>query len=128
MKDLREEEFSDFDKKCMARALSLARRGRGGVSPNPLVGAVVAKDGRIIGEGWHRHYGGKHAEPDAIDDAIAKGHALAGAHLYCNLEPCCYTAPDKHQPACTGIIIKNGIARVVAASRDPNPRVRGGGF
>ena len=116
--------FSDFDKKCMSRAITLARRGQGKTSPNPLVGAVIAKNNRIIAEGWHRQYGGKHAEREALD---AAGESPAGADLYCTLEPCCFTAPDKHQPPCTDSIIKSGLRRVIIANRDPNPKVNGEG-
>lgn len=122
------EEFSGFDRKCMFRAMSLARRGAGRTSPNPLAAAVVAKNNRIIGEGWHRRYGGKHAEPDALDAVLAAGESPAGADLYCTLEPCCFTAPDKHQPPCTDRIIKSRIRRVLIANRDPNPRVNGRGI
>ncbi|MDR2484764.1 MAG: bifunctional diaminohydroxyphosphoribosylaminopyrimidine deaminase/5-amino-6-(5-phosphoribosylamino)uracil reductase RibD [Treponema sp.] len=122
------EGFSGFDRKCMFRAMSLARRGAGKTSPNPLAGSVVAKNTRIIGEGWHRRYGGKHAEPDALDAVLAAGESPAGADLYCTLEPCCFTAPDKHQPPCTDRIIKSRIRRVLIANRDPNPRVNGGGI
>jgi diaminohydroxyphosphoribosylaminopyrimidine deaminase/5-amino-6-(5-phosphoribosylamino)uracil reductase len=119
--------FSGFDRICMTRALALARRGKGKTAPNPLVGAVIAKQGRIIGEGWHRQYGGKHAEAEALDAVLRAGESPEGADLYCTLEPCCFTAPDKHQPPCTDRIIKSGIRRVFMANRDPNPRVNGGG-
>ena len=92
---------SPFDRRCMSRALALARRGRGKTAPNPLVGAVAAKQNRIIGEGWHRRYGGPHAEAAALAAAIKAGETTEGADLYCTLEPCCFTAPDKHQPPCT---------------------------
>ena len=105
----------------------MARRGRGTTSPNPMVGAVLAKDGRVIGEGWHRRYGGAHAEAEVIQAVLAAGLSPAGADLYCTLEPCCFTAPDKHQPPCTGLIIESGIKRVCIANLDPNPRVSGKG-
>lgn len=120
-------DFSDFDRKCMTRAFTLARRGTGKTAPNPLVGAVIAKHGRIIGEGWHRQYGGKHAEAAALDAVLESGESPEGADLYCTLEPCCFTAPDKHQPPCTDRIIKSGIRRVLIANRDPNPKVNGEG-
>jgi len=125
-------EFTDFDKKCMARAMSLAKKGLGKVSPNPLVGAVIAKDNRIIGEGWHRQFSGKHAEPEALDNVARRSpgknySAAAGADLYCTLEPCCFTSPEKKQPPCTDFIIQSGIRRVVIANLDPNPKVNGGG-
>ena len=119
--------FSAFDRKCMSRAISLARRGVGKTAPNPLVGAVIAKRNHIIGEGWHRQYGGNHAEKEALDAVFAAGKSPAGADLYCTLEPCCFTASDKHQPPCTDLIINSGIRRVVIANHDPNPKVNGGG-
>jgi diaminohydroxyphosphoribosylaminopyrimidine deaminase/5-amino-6-(5-phosphoribosylamino)uracil reductase len=119
--------FSDFDKKCMARAMALARRGAGKTSPNPLVGAVVAKDGAALGEGWHRQYGGKHAEAEALDAALAAGNSPEGADVYCTLEPCCFTSPQKHQPPCTDRLIKSGVRRVIIACLDPNPQVNGQG-
>jgi diaminohydroxyphosphoribosylaminopyrimidine deaminase/5-amino-6-(5-phosphoribosylamino)uracil reductase len=106
----------------MKRAFVLAKKGSGKVSPNPLVGAVLVKDGRIIGEGYHQKAGDKHAEINAIESAIVP---VAGATLYCNLEPCCHL--DKKTPPCAQRIIKEGISRVVIASLDPNPMVNGGG-
>jgi len=120
---------SDFDTLMMARALRLAAKGLGVVSPNPMVGAVVVKAGRIIGEGYHRRYGDPHAEAEALAAANAAfPEFVAGATLYCNLEPCCYRSPEKHQPPCVELIIRNKLARVVVANRDPNPRVNGDGF
>ena len=116
-----------FDKKYMSRAISLAKRGTGKTSPNPLVGAVIVKDSEIIGEGWHRCYGAKHAEREALDMVYAAGKSPIGADLYCTLEPCCFTSPEKHQPPCTGLIIESGIKRVVIANLDPNPKVNGRG-
>jgi diaminohydroxyphosphoribosylaminopyrimidine deaminase/5-amino-6-(5-phosphoribosylamino)uracil reductase len=111
----------------MSRALTLAGRGQGEVSPNPLVGAVVVKQNRIIGEGWHRQYGGAHAEAEALEAVRVAGETPEGADLYCTLEPCCFTAPDKHQPPCTNRIIESGIRQVYIANLDPNPKVHGGG-
>ena len=111
----------------MKRAFALARRGGGKTAPNPMVGAVLVKDGRIIGEGWHRRYGGGHAEAEAIQAVLASGLSPAGADLYCTLEPCCFNTPDKHQPPCTALIIKSRIKRVFIASLDPHPRVSGKG-
>ncbi len=108
----------------MKRALELARKGSGRTSPNPLVGAVLVKDGEIIGEGYHQYFGGKHAEVNAIENA---GESVEGATLYCNLEPCCHTIPRKKTPPCTLRIIREKIARVVIANRDPNPYVNGNG-
>ncbi|GHV83352.1 riboflavin biosynthesis protein RibD [Spirochaetia bacterium] len=119
--------FSDFDQHCMKRALTLSRRGLGKTSPNPMVGALIAREGRILGEGWHRRYGGKHAESEAIGAVAAAGETATGATLYCTLEPCCFTAPDKHQPPCAELVIKSGVRRVVIASLDPHRRVNGAG-
>jgi diaminohydroxyphosphoribosylaminopyrimidine deaminase/5-amino-6-(5-phosphoribosylamino)uracil reductase len=92
-----------------------------------MAGALLVKDGRIIGEGWHRRCGEAHAEAEAVKAAQAAGLSPAGADLYCTLEPCCFTAPDKRQPPCTALIIRNGIKKVYVANTDPNPRVSGKG-
>jgi len=106
----------------MQRALELARQGRGRVRPNPLVGAVITRDDRIIGEGAHQQYGGPHAEINAL-------HSLSGssdgATMYVNLEPCTY---DGKTPPCVPAIIEAGIARVVIGMQDPNPKVNGQGI
>jgi diaminohydroxyphosphoribosylaminopyrimidine deaminase/5-amino-6-(5-phosphoribosylamino)uracil reductase len=107
----------------MKRALRLAKKGEGKVSPNPLVGAVIVKNNHIIGEGYHQKYGEAHAEINAINSA---GQSVKGATLYCNLEPCCHT--HKQTPPCVDRIIKEGIKRVVVAGIDPNPKVKGKGF
>jgi diaminohydroxyphosphoribosylaminopyrimidine deaminase / 5-amino-6-(5-phosphoribosylamino)uracil reductase len=104
----------------MCRALELARRGRGLVQPNPLVGAVLVRAGAIVGEGWHRACGGDHAEVDALR---AAGAAARGATLYVTLEPC---AHHGRTPPCTDAIIAAGVGRVVYAAADPNPAARGG--
>ena len=109
----------------MRRALELARRGRGAVEPNPTVGAVVVRDGRVIGEGWHKAFGGPHAEVEAIAAVRSAGHDPAGATMYVTLEPCCHQGKT---PPCTDAIIAGGIARVVAAMEDPDPQVAGGGL
>jgi len=111
-----------FDTAAMRRALQLARRGLGWVEPNPAVGAVVAVDGRIVGEGWHAAYGGPHAEVGALAEA---GPAARGATLYVTLEPCCHHGKT---PPCTDAIIAAGVARVVAAAGDPHPAVAGDGI
>lgn len=113
-----------IDEEYMRRAIELAHRGEGGVNPNPLVGAVIVKDGRIIGEGAHLKYGSLHAERNAIKDAKEKGHDLHGATIYVTLEPCCHHG---HQPPCTEAILEEGISKVVIGSRDPNPLVHGKG-
>ena len=122
-----EPSFSSFDFLCMKRAFALARRGEGKTSPNPMVGAILVKDGRVIGEGWHRRHGGWHAEAEAVQAVLAAGLSPAGADLYCTLEPCCFKSPDKLQPPCTDLIIKSGIKRVFIANLDPNARVSGKG-
>jgi len=106
----------------MARALRLAEAGRGCVEPNPLVGCIVAHGAEIIGEGWHQHYGGPHAEIEAL--AVAAGRA-AGATMYVTLEPCCHQGKT---PPCTQAVIAAGVRRVVLAQRDPFSRVDGGGI
>ena len=109
------------DREYMLRAIELARRGEGWVNPNPLVGAVIVKDGRIIGEGWHHKYGDLHAEREAL---AALTEPAEGASIYVTLEPCCHYGK---QPPCTLAIIEHGISRVVIGSRDPNPKVAGKG-
>jgi len=109
----------------MKRALELAKNGTGHTSPNPMVGTVIVKDGKIIGEGFHQFYGGKHAEIVAIENA---SEAVEGATLYCNLEPCSHSLPEKKTPPCTLRIIKEKLGRVVIANRDPNPHVNGNGI
>jgi diaminohydroxyphosphoribosylaminopyrimidine deaminase / 5-amino-6-(5-phosphoribosylamino)uracil reductase len=109
------------DAHFMKMALDLAENGRGYTSPNPMVGAVVVKDGRIIGRGWHQRAGGPHAEVHAIDDA---GAEALGATLYVTLEPCNHHG---RTPPCTHKILAAGIRRVIMAMEDPNPEVAGGG-
>ena len=109
------------DEQYMRRAIELAKRGEGWCHPNPMVGAVIVKDGRIIAEGWHAKYGEKHAERNAI---ASLKESAAGATLYCTLEPCCHHGK---QPPCTEAIIESGIHRVVVGSGDPNPLVAGKG-
>jgi len=105
----------------MKTALELAENGWGYTSPNPMVGAVVVKDGKIVGRGWHEFAGGPHAEVNAINDA---GESAKGADLYVTLEPCNHYG---RTPPCTLKIIESGIARVIVAMNDPNPDVKGGG-
>ncbi|MDH5581366.1 MAG: bifunctional diaminohydroxyphosphoribosylaminopyrimidine deaminase/5-amino-6-(5-phosphoribosylamino)uracil reductase RibD, partial [Bdellovibrionales bacterium] len=107
----------------MEKAISLAINGRGLVSPNPLVGAVIVKDGKIIGEGFHERAGTDHAEVVAIKNAIED---VSGSTLYCNLEPCCHT--DKRTPPCVDLLIEKKIKRVVLCNLDPNPKVCGKGI
>jgi len=109
----------------LKRALRLARRGYGATSPNPMVGAVLVKGARIIGQGWHRRAGEAHGEIEALRDAERRGHSARGATLYTTLEPCC---TQGRTPPCTHAIIAAGIRKVVAGATDPNPRHRGKGF
>ncbi len=115
----------DEDTKYMEQALHIARKAHGYTSPNPLVGALLVKKGRIIGEGYHQKYGEKHAEVQAIESAI---EPVEGATLYCNLEPCCHSFPLKRNPPCTHRIIKEKIRRMVISTQDPNPHVCGNGI
>lgn len=110
------------DIQYMRRALELARLGLGRTSPNPAVGAVIVRDGRVVGEGYHQKAGTPHAEIHALR---AAGEAARGATLYVTLEPCCHYG---RTPPCTEAIKGAGIRRVVAAMADPNPKVAGGGF
>jgi diaminohydroxyphosphoribosylaminopyrimidine deaminase/5-amino-6-(5-phosphoribosylamino)uracil reductase len=114
--------LTDTDRLHLARSVELAERGRGHVSPNPLVGAVLARDGEVLGEGWHTGFGKPHAEREAIADA---GEAdLTGATLYVSLEPCAHHGKT---PPCTEAIIEAGIRRVVIASDDPSEKACGRG-
>jgi diaminohydroxyphosphoribosylaminopyrimidine deaminase/5-amino-6-(5-phosphoribosylamino)uracil reductase len=110
------------DARWMRRALRLAARARGSTAPNPMVGAVLVRDGAVVGEGYHRVAGGPHAEVLALRQA---GDAARGATCYVNLEPCCHFG---RTPPCTRALIEAGVARVVAAMADPFPRVAGGGL
>src|SRR5215207_9408197 len=112
----------DTDVAHLARAIELAERGRGRVSPNPMVGAVVARDGKVLGEGFHAAYGQAHAERAALDACTADPR---GATLYVSLEPCCHHGQT---PPCTEAIIEAGIARVVVASDDPTEKASGRGL
>src|SRR5580693_8998715 len=112
----------EFDVWHMARALELASRGLGSVEPNPLVGCTIVRQGEVVGEGWHRRFGGPHAEIEAL--AIA-GTRAAGATLYVTLEPCSHLGKT---PPCTRAIVAAGIRRVVAAMVDPFPAVSGQGL
>lgn len=106
----------------MARALALASRGLGATNPNPLVGAVLVRKGKVVGEGYHAKAGGPHAEIVALERA---GKTARGATLYVNLEPCAHFG---RTPPCAPRLVEAGIRRVVAATRDPNPAVSGRGF
>lgn len=110
------------DETYLDRALDLAARGRWAVSPNPLVGAVVVRDGEIVGEGYHARAGGAHAEAEAL---AAAGERARGATLYVTLEPCSHHG---RTPPCVEAVLASGVTRVVACHRDPNRDVSGGGF
>ncbi len=114
--------MSEADHLWMRRALELAGRARGRTSPNPMVGAVLIKDGQVVGEGFHAYAGSDHAEAVALREA---GSAAAGATLYVSLEPCCHFG---RTPPCVEQIVQAGIRRVVVACEDPNPAVSGKGF
>ena len=118
-------DWSVADLKHMARAIEVAERGRGKVSPNPLVGCVLVKDGEVIAEGWHDHIGGLHAEQMAIHDAEQNGHNTNGATAYVTLEPCNHFG---RTPPCTEALLWAGIGEVIIACEDPNPIVRGNGI
>ena len=111
------------DNFIMKRALALAARAKGKTSPNPMVGALLVKNNRIISEGYHKKAGTPHAEVIAIDEA---GNKASGSTLYVSLEPCCHK--DKRTPPCTEKIISSGIKKVVIAMKDPNPKVSGKGI
>ena len=114
--------FTREDERMMERALVLAARGLGETSPNPAVGCVVARDGRVVGEGFHTRAGGPHAEAAAL---VAAGARARGATLYVTLEPC---AHHGRTPPCAPLVRDSGVARVVAATRDPHPLVAGRGL
>lgn len=109
------------DARYIERAIELARRGEGHVEPNPMVGCVLVRKGSVVGEGWHQRFGGPHAEVEALRMA---GDAARGATAFVTLEPCAHAGKT---PPCTEALIAAGVARVVVASRDPNPLVNGRG-
>lgn len=110
------------DRDYMLRAIELAKKGEGHTNPNPLVGAVIVKDGRIIGEGYHERYGELHAERNAFAHCSEE---TCGADMYVTLEPCCHHGK---QPPCTEAVIEHGIKRIFVGSSDPNPLVAGKGL
>ena len=114
--------FTASDHAFMARALLLAQRGLNTTTPNPRVGCVIVRNGRIAGEGWHQQAGGPHAEVNAL---AAAGEAARGATVYLNLEPCSHHG---RTPPCAEALIGAGVAKVIAALQDPNPLVAGQGF
>lgn len=108
----------------MQRALDLAQKGLGFVSPNPMVGCVIVHDNKTVGEGWHKNYGGKHAEVNAID-SLENKEIITESTVYVTLEPCSFYGKT---PACTDLLIKHNPQLVVVASKDPNPKVSGNGI
>ncbi len=119
-----ESNLSEADLSYLVDAIELAGRGRGAVSPNPLVGAVLARDGRVIGEGFHAALGGLHAERAAINDCLERGETPHDSTIYVSLEPC---AHQGRQPPCADAILDAGISRVVIASDDPSGKASGKG-
>ena len=117
-------QLTTVDRAHLERALELAERGRGKVSPNPLVGAVVVRGDEVIGEGWHAELGGLHAERAALADCRERGEDPAGATMYVTLEPC---AHQGRQPPCVEALLDAAIARVVIASDDPSEKTAGRG-
>ena len=115
---------TETDRRYIRRALELAERGRGRVSPNPLVGAVIVRDGTVLGEGWHDRLGGLHAEAAAIADARGREAEVEGATMYVTLEPC---AHQGRQPPCADAIVAAGIARVMIGCDDPTEKASGRG-
>ena len=110
------------DEQFLLRALALAEQGRGHVEPNPMVGAVLVRDGQVVGEGYHQKFGLPHAEINALSQA---GEQARGADLYVTLEPCCHHGKT---PPCTEAVIQAGVARVIVGALDPNPQVAGQGI
>lgn len=115
---------ADHDKKFMQQALKLAARGIGSVEPNPVVGCVIVKSGKVIGTGWHKKFGEPHAEINAIEDCKSRGNNPAGAVMYITLEPCCHFGKT---PPCTQAVIAAQPARVVIATFDPSEHASGKG-
>ena len=111
----------NIDKKYMRMAIELDKKGEGAVNPNPLVGAVVVKDGKVVGKGYHRFFGGPHAEVYALEEA---GKEACGATIYVTLEPCSHYGKT---PPCAKKIIDMGIKKCFIGSSDPNPKVAGKG-
>jgi len=115
--------MTGLDKKnFMREALKLAKKGKGFVSPNPMVGCVIVAYNKIVGRGYHKKFGGKHAEINALHDAGVKAH---NATMFVTLEPCCISGKT---PPCTNTIIKSGVAKIIVAIKDPNPHISGRGI
>ena len=109
----------------MRIALQLAKRGQGAVEPNPMVGAVLVRDGEVVAGGWHKRFGGPHAEIEALDEARRKQIDPAGCDMYVTLEPCCHHGKT---PPCTDALIEANVARVCVAMADPFDQVAGRGL
>ncbi|HTG45329.1 MAG TPA: bifunctional diaminohydroxyphosphoribosylaminopyrimidine deaminase/5-amino-6-(5-phosphoribosylamino)uracil reductase RibD, partial [Verrucomicrobiae bacterium] len=122
---IRGEPFSTDDEGFMRLALRHAAKGFGATTPNPLVGAVLVRNGEVLGAGWHKRAGQAHAEVNALNNAHRKGFDARGATLYVTLEPCSTVG---RTPACTSALISAGVSRVVVGATDPNPKHRGAGF
>lgn len=114
--------WSDTDRRWMQRGLDLAQQGEGFVEPNPMVGCLLVRHDEVVGEGWHRRYGGPHAEVEALTQA---GELARNAVMYVTLEPCCHHGKT---PPCVDAILMSGVRRVVVAEQDPFPLVAGGGI
>ena len=117
--------YDQSDREFMARALALAARSMYDAAPNPRVGCVVVREGRVIGEGWTQAPGSNHAEIEALLDARRYGHDVRGATVYVSLEPCSHFG---RTPPCATALIEAHVGRVIAAVEDPNPLVAGGGL
>ena len=115
----------EYDLYFLDLTLALAAKGEGLVKPNPLVGAVVVRNGVVVGQGFHRYEGIKHAEVLALEQA---GPRARGATVYINLEPCCHRGGGKRTPPCCDALIAAQVKRVVCCTADPNPRVNGAGI
>ncbi|WP_367281873.1 bifunctional diaminohydroxyphosphoribosylaminopyrimidine deaminase/5-amino-6-(5-phosphoribosylamino)uracil reductase RibD [Tunicatimonas pelagia] len=116
--------MNSSDELYMRRVLELAELGRGKVEPNPMVGCVIVKEERIIGEGWHQNYGEAHAERNAVD-SVSNQEDIIGSTVYVNLEPCSHYGKT---PPCSNLLIRHQVKRVVVSNIDPNPLVDGGGI
>ena len=125
MKKNKKNVLNIFDELFMKKALTLAENGRGFTSPNPLVGCVIVKENKIIGEGYHHKFGNPHAEIEAINNALSLGNNIEGSCLYVNLEPCSHYGKT---PPCAERLVKEKISRVVIGMRDPNQLVNGKGI
>ena len=114
-----------YKENLINRCIELAKKGMGNVSPNPLVGCVIVKNGKVVAEGYHKKFGSHHAEVNAINSALSKGIGLKGASLYVNLEPCVHYGKT---PPCADKIIEHKISEVVIGTKDANPVVAGKGI